>query len=217
MMNNYYSFKGSILNQKKQIIPRLSFDSIRFRNGYTSKKRNYRETLFLRFIIWNISFFPLIPFVSASTVTPLIDKDSKLHEDLYNYDALYTILPIFIFVIFLNFSGNSKSVKNVVLPLLDDVLYNIITWMIPLIVSFSYDNLLSIKIFSIVNMCLHVNCVIIAIIDRKIIFENDHNYYALITFFLFFPVVVFLIVWTDIIRDIVSFFYISYTMPIYMI
>ncbi|POG61719.1 hypothetical protein GLOIN_2v1701939 [Rhizophagus irregularis DAOM 181602=DAOM 197198] len=89
--------------------------------------------------------------------------------------------------------------------------------MIPLIVSFSYDNLLSIKIFSIVNMCLHVNCLIIAIIDRKKTVESNHNYYTLITFFLFFPIVVFLIIWTNIIRDIVSFFYISYTMPIYLI
>ncbi|GET57210.1 hypothetical protein GLOIN_2v1701939 [Rhizophagus irregularis DAOM 181602=DAOM 197198] len=212
MMNNYYSFKESIINQKKQKRP------IRFRNGYTIKKKNYRETQFLRFIIWNITFFSLIPFVSASTVGPFVDKDYKLHEDYsYNDDALNTILPIFIFVIFLNFSGNSKSVKNVILPLLDDVLYNIITWMIPLIVSFSYDNLLSIKIFSIVNMCLHVNCLIIAIIDRKKTVESNHNYYTLITFFLFFPIVVFLIIWTNIIRDIVSFFYISYTMPIYLI
>jgi hypothetical protein len=215
-MNNYYSFRGSILDQKKQKRQRFSFESIGI-NHYNIKKRNYRETKFLGFIIWNIVFFSLISFVSASTIASFV---GKLHEDSYDDDAFHNaIFPtsLIFCVILLNFSRKSRLIENVVLPLLYDVLYNAITWMIPLVVSFSFDELLSIKIFSIVNMCLHINCAIITIIDRTKSVECSHNYYTLITFFLFFPVIVIPILWTNIVRDIVSFFYISYTMPIYMV
>src|SRR5207244_12771075 len=100
---------------------------------------------------------------------------------------LNTLFPIF-FVILLNVSGDPGSIKNVALPLLDDVLYNTITWVIPLIISFSYDDLMGIKIFSIVNMCLHLICAVTAIIrwGRVVVVMNAYNnlnIYTLTTFF----------------------------------
>ncbi|RIA86608.1 hypothetical protein C1645_855871 [Glomus cerebriforme] len=113
--------------------------------------------LLLNFIIWNIAFIPFVP----ASVAPYVDETYSSKPDLY--DALLnTFFPIS-FVILLNASGESGSIKNKLLPLLDDVLYNTITWVIPLIVSFSYGDLLAIKIFSIVNMCLHVICAATAI------------------------------------------------------
>ncbi|RGB34460.1 hypothetical protein C1646_815370 [Rhizophagus diaphanus] len=118
----------------------------------------------LNFIIWNIMFFSLFPLASAS-IASFVDINYESHTDLYDA-ILNTFFPIF-FVIFLNASGKDGSIKNIILPLLDDVLYNIITWVIPLVVSFAYDDLMSIKICSIINMCLHVFCAILAIIKWK--------------------------------------------------
>ncbi|GES94075.1 hypothetical protein GLOIN_2v1667018 [Rhizophagus clarus] len=116
-------------------------------------------------IIWNIAFFSLIPFVSSS-ITPFVDESYNSHEDLYDA-ILNTFFPIF-FVILFNVSGETGPIKKVFLPLLDDLLYNMVTWVIPLIVSFAYDDLLGIKIFSLVNMVLHVTCAIVAIINNDI-------------------------------------------------
>src|SRR5207247_3219221 len=80
------------------------------------------------------------------------------------YDAVFNALfPIF-FVFLTNISGSSGKYRKILLPLLDDLLYNTVTWVIPLTVSFAYDDFLVIKIFSLVNMSLHVLCAAIALI-----------------------------------------------------
>src|SRR6266498_2252078 len=165
-MNNYQGTNPSPFNQKKQRFHGSTLESIRNEiKHYTVKRRTNERPNFLDFIIWNIAFFSLFPLASAS-VASFVDKNYESQkEDLY--DALLnTFFPIF-FVILLNVSGDPGSIKNVVLPLLDDVLYNTITWVIPLTVSFSYDDLMSIKIFSIVNMCLHLIFAVAAIIRWK--------------------------------------------------
>ncbi|RIA86609.1 hypothetical protein C1645_855872 [Glomus cerebriforme] len=143
--------------------------------------------LFLNFIIWNIASIPLVP----ASIAPYVDETYSSKPDLY--DALLnTFFPIS-FVILLNASGESGSIKNKLLPLLDDVLYNTITWVIPLIVSFSYGDLLAIKIFSIINMCLHVICAITAIFKREKIGSCKFNGLYVRTiygFLILFPVIV---------------------------
>src|SRR5437763_11291936 len=76
---------------------------------------------------------------------------------------------LYFFIFLTNISGDSGNIKKVLLPLLDDLLYNTVTWVIPLTVSFAYDDFPAIKIFSLVNMSLHVLCAAIALIlHRKI-------------------------------------------------
>ncbi|GES73291.1 hypothetical protein GLOIN_2v1667018 [Rhizophagus clarus] len=164
-MNNYQEIKkhGSI------------FESTTLRDGikyHTIKRKTNGISNNLNFIIWNIVFFSFFPFTSAS-IASFVDKTYESQEDLYDA-ILNTFFPIF-FVILLNVSGKQGSIKNKVLPILDDVLYNMITWMIPLIVSFAYDDLMSIKIFSIINMCLHVICAVLVIINWEKISEIDYN------------------------------------------
>ncbi|GES92323.1 hypothetical protein GLOIN_2v1667018 [Rhizophagus clarus] len=201
-MNSYQEVIFFPFKQQMQRFHSSTFESIRFRNDCIIKRKtNYKQNL-LNFIIWNFVFFSFFPFVSAS-IAPYVDKSYDSHEDLY--DALLnTFFPIF-FVILLNVSGKPGSIKNVLLPLLDDVLYNIVTWVIPLVVSFSYDDLMSIKIFSTVNMYLHVFCAIYAIIKwERVTKDNSNNlnnhYQDLIFFFLiFFPVIVIPVFWIIII------------------
>ncbi|CAB5377322.1 unnamed protein product [Rhizophagus irregularis] len=183
-------------------------DFIVFKNGInhnTIKKKTSEISNLLNFIIWNIMFFSLFPLSSASTAS-FVDIKYESYTDLYDA-ILNTFFPIF-FVIFLNASGKDGSIKNIVLPLLDDVLYNIITWVIPLVVSFAYDDLMSIKIFSIINMCLHVFCAAFAIIRKKRIDyfgdidhdDGDFNIFLSTSFFLIsFPVLVIPIFWIIII------------------
>src|SRR5579859_4655017 len=134
------------------------FESTLFRNGI--ERTNINEN-FLNFIIWNIVFFSFLPPVSAS-VASFVDELYNSYDDLYDA-ILNTFFPIF-FVILLDVSGKSGFIKKVFLPLLDDLLYNTVTWVIPLTVSFAYDDLLSVKIFSIANMCLHVVCAVCSVI-----------------------------------------------------
>src|SRR6266496_4844151 len=178
-MNNYQGTNPSPFNQKERRFHGSTLESIRFRNGikrYTVKRRTNKRSNFLNFIIWNIAFFSLFPLVSAS-VTSFINENYESYEDLY--DALFNTFFLIFFVILLNVSGDPGSIKNVALPLLDDVLYNTITWVIPLTVSFSYDDLMSIKIFSIVNMCLHLICALVAIIkwERNVTVMGRSIYY----------------------------------------
>jgi hypothetical protein len=180
-MNNYQEFKkhGSV------------FESIMFRNGIRNKiiERKFHEiSNFLNFIIWNIAFFSLFPLVSGS-VASSVDKNYDSQYDLYN-TIFNTLFPMF-FVILLNVSGKSGSIKNVALPLLDDLLYNMITWMIPLIVSFTYDVLISIKIFSIISMCLHLICAVFAIIKwERVAVRVDYFEFGLVFLSLVFVPVI---------------------------
>ncbi|CAG8825497.1 25694_t:CDS:1, partial [Racocetra persica] len=59
-------------------------------------------------------------------------------QDLYD-GLLNTLFPI-TFVILLNVRNKERSIKNYLLPLLDDILYSMVTWAIPLIVSFTYED-----------------------------------------------------------------------------
>jgi hypothetical protein len=170
-----------------------------FRNGIKHQiiRRKTKEILnFLNFIVWNIVFYSFFPFTSAS-VASFVDKTYESEEDLYDA-ILNTFFPIF-FVILFKVSGEPGSIKNVVLPLLDDLLYNVITWMIPLIISFAYDDLLSIKIFSIINMCLHVFCAVLSIIKWRRIYNDNVNFAFTFFFLIFFPVIVIPIFWIIII------------------
>src|SRR6185312_14948064 len=99
------------------------------------------------------------------TTASIVDESYTSYQDLYDA-ILNTFFPI-TFVVLLNVSEKPGSIKNKLLPLLDDILYNTVTWVIPLTVSFGYGDSLAVKIFSIVNMCLHVVCALVALIKWK--------------------------------------------------
>ena len=100
-------------------------------------------------MIRKIIFFSLIilPFVSSAQI---VDESYTLNNQNRQdvYDAIINALfPIF-FVFLTNVSGSSGKFRKILLPLLDDLLYNTVTWVIPLTISFVYDDFLAIKIFS---------------------------------------------------------------------
>ncbi|GET66175.1 hypothetical protein GLOIN_2v1667018 [Rhizophagus irregularis DAOM 181602=DAOM 197198] len=118
-MNNYQEIK-------KQRFYGSIFESIIFGNGIKHRiiKRKANEiSNFSKFIIWNTVFFSFFPLASAS-VASFVDTNYEPNTDLYDA-ILNTFFPIF-FVVLLNASGKSGSIKNVILPFLDDVLYNMI-------------------------------------------------------------------------------------------
>src|SRR5438552_1225418 len=118
--------------------------------------------------VWKIIFFPLIPLLSVFIVD---ESYTSNRQDVYDA-ILNTLFPI-AFVVLIKVSGDSGEIKKTLIPLLDDLLYNTVTWMIPLTVSFAYDDFLAIKIFSIVNMSLHILCAAFALIINKRI-GDDH-------------------------------------------
>src|SRR6266511_4732250 len=120
-------------------------------------------------IFRKIVFLSLIlpPLTSASIVDEKYKSSNQSHQDVY--DAVINSLFPIAFVVLTRVSGNSGKIKKKLLPVLDDLLYNTVTWVIPLTVSFAYDDFPAIKIFSLVNMGLHVFCAAFAlIIHRKI-------------------------------------------------
>jgi hypothetical protein len=139
----------------------------------------------------SVVFFSLVPLATAS----IVDDSYTSYEDLYDA-ILNTFFPI-TFVLLFNVDRKSGTMKKKLLPLLDDVLYNTVTWVIPLTVSFAYNDSKAVKIFSIVNMCLHITCALIALINRKTIrnvFGNDIHF-GIFTFLILFPVFVIPIFW----------------------
>ncbi|CAG8632431.1 1180_t:CDS:2 [Dentiscutata heterogama] len=130
-----------------------------------------------------------ISFLQLSTAS-IIDYSYSSQQDLYDA-ILNTLFPIF-FVLLFNVRGESGRIKKVALPLIDDILYNLITWAIPLIVAFTYGDTLSIKVFSIINMCLHVFCAVYAIIKHETIKGSKGKAYSEIIFWflVLFPVIV---------------------------
>src|SRR5437763_5361931 len=111
-------------------------------------------------IFKKIIFFSLIILPLASSV-PIVDESytssNQSHQDVY--DAVFNALfPIF-FVFLTNISGSTGKIRKILLPVLDDLLYNMVTWVIPLTVSLAYDEFPAIKIFLLVYMGLHVLCV----------------------------------------------------------
>ncbi|RIB25049.1 hypothetical protein C2G38_2241662 [Gigaspora rosea] len=135
-----------------------------------------------------------ISFLQISTES-IIDYSYSSQQDIY--DALLNTLFPIIFVILFNIRGETGRIEKVILPLIDDILYNIITWVIPLIVAFTYGDTLYIKIFSIINMCLHVFCAIYAIIRHETINESKGKSYSenIFLFLVCFPVIVIPIFW----------------------
>src|SRR5437763_6602848 len=116
----------------------------------------------MNFVFWKFISFSLIPLASASIVD---ESYTSNHQDVYDA-ILNTLFPI-AFVVLTRVSGDSGKIKKILIPLLDDLLYNTVTWVIPLTVSFAYDDFLAIKIFSLINMGLHVLCAAIALIVNK--------------------------------------------------
>src|SRR5436190_10071745 len=143
----------------------------------------------------SVVFFSLVPLATAS----IVDDSYTSYQDLYDA-ILNTLFPI-TFVLLINIDRNSGTMKKKLLPLLDDVLYNTVTWAIPLTVSFAYNDSKAVKIFSIVNMCLHITCALIALIRWKRIvdlLDGDNNGYiwgSIVIFLIFFPVFVIPIFW----------------------
>src|SRR5256885_10458160 len=117
-------------------------------------------------IFKKIVFFSLIPSLASA---PIVDESyTSNHQDIY--DAIINTLFPIAFVVLTRVSFDSGKIKKIFLPVLDDLLYNTVTWVIPLTVSFAYNDFLAIKIFSLVNMGLHVLCSAIAlIIHRKVV------------------------------------------------
>ncbi|CAG8729532.1 24585_t:CDS:1, partial [Cetraspora pellucida] len=103
----------------------------------------------------------------------LVDESySSFRQDAYD-SFLNTVFPV-TFIIFFKVTENSGRFKKAFLPILDDILYNIVTWVIPLIVSFTY-NLQEIMIFSIANAIPHLTCALIALILQKTILEVKNS------------------------------------------
>lgn len=152
---------------------------------HTVKRKTNNISNFLNFFIWNIVFFSFIPFASTKDA-PIVNEKYDSSRDLYD-SILNVIFPIF-FVILLNVSGKPGSIKNVALPLLDDVLHNVISWVIPLIISFVYDRrMMAIMIYSTLNMCLHVICALAAILFWKRVVDIErYKIFSTITLFLIF-------------------------------
>ena len=95
----------------------------------------------------SVVFFSLVPLATAS----IVDDSYTSYEDLYDA-ILNTFFPI-TFVLLINVDRNSGTIKKKLLPLLDDVLYNAVTWAIPLTASFAYNDFKAVK--NIFN-CKHV-------------------------------------------------------------
>src|SRR5947209_9677393 len=149
-------------------------------------------------IFKKIVFFLLIITLPLASSAPIVDESYTSSNQSYQdvYDAVFNALfPIF-FVFLTNISGSTGNIRKILLPLLDDLLYNAVTWVIPLTVSFAYDDFPAIKIFSLVNMGLHVLCATIALILHKKIGGVNGGLLKILFFFLvFFPVIVIPIFW----------------------
>jgi len=140
----------------------------------------------------SVVFFSLVPLATAS----IVDDSYTSYQDLYDA-ILNTFFPI-TFVLLFNVDRKSGTIKKKLLPLLDDVLYNAVTWAIPLTVSFAYNDSKAVKIFSIVNMCLHVGWALIALIRWKRIGDvigGDNISAGIFLFLILFPVFVIPIFW----------------------
>src|SRR5437763_17210021 len=136
-----------------------------------------------------IIFFSLtlLPFaLSAPIVDESYTSSNQCHQDVY--DADFNALFLIFFVFLTNISGSTGNIRKILLPLLDDLLYNTVTWVIPLTVSFAYNDFPAIKIFSLVNMGLHVLYAVYALIKHKKIGDGYSRSFAIpVIFLVFFP------------------------------
>ena len=136
---NSIMYKFTIKEWNFWIIIMSNCFSIKFKKGFS------------KFILRKIFFFSIIPFASAGIFD--IDKGYESTETVID-QGLYIILPIFYYFL----ASVKPQDRKILLPILDDILYNAVTWLIPLIVSLVYDDLLFIKVFSFVNMFAHLIC-----------------------------------------------------------
>ncbi|CAG8524907.1 1477_t:CDS:2 [Dentiscutata heterogama] len=88
----------------------------------------------------------------------LLDEQTKLKYKFY-YTFMLELEHI-------NNQNDNMTLKEILLPFFDEFIFNIVTWGIPLFISFVYDDLLAIKIFSIINMSLYVICFCFAIFAK---------------------------------------------------
>ncbi len=153
-----------------------------------SRRTTFKFTIknISKFILWKIIFFSIIPFTTASVVD--VDKDYKSYQDVYD-GLLNALFPIFFVILFQ--IKNSSTTRKQLLPILDDILYNFVTWSIPLIVSSFYNELFAIRMFAYANMGLHLPCAAIGIASRRTIKEVEglpkgtRKYYIFTVVFLF--------------------------------
>ncbi|CAG8442226.1 1132_t:CDS:1 [Acaulospora morrowiae] len=194
--------------------------------GFPFNHKNNGSTS-LNFFFWKVILFLLFPFAAASIVDESYSSSQDVYDALLNTLFPITFVILFNVSKYNNGESEKKVdseeneeseeakhsgkygehetrilrekllAKENLLPLLDDLLYNTVTWVIPLIVSFSYDDLLSIKIFSVINACLHITCAIHALIHPMSIDEAERHKRIQVNFFflIFFPIVAIPVFW----------------------
>ncbi|CAG8520539.1 1255_t:CDS:2 [Diversispora eburnea] len=123
-------------------------------------------SIFLNFLLGKIVLFLLVPLTKAS----IVDDSYKSYEDVFDA-ILNTLFPI-TFIILFNVS-ETGPIKRVLLPLLDDILYNTIAWVFPLTASLSYLDIYLISYLSPVA-CFHI-CHSICAIIKNVRVDDLHN------------------------------------------
>ncbi|CAG8514092.1 11341_t:CDS:2 [Acaulospora morrowiae] len=174
--------------------------------GFLFNKKKHYSTL-LNFFFWKVILFQLVPFAAASIVDESYSSHQDVYDALLNTLFPITLVILFNISKNNNGESEKKEnsgengeseekedsgkngepetrvlrekllAKENLLPLLDDLLYNTVTWAIPLTVSFAYNDLLSIKIFSVINASLHITCAISALIRPMSIVKARNIFY----------------------------------------
>ncbi|RHZ77716.1 hypothetical protein Glove_174g43 [Diversispora epigaea] len=114
-------------------------------------------SIFLNFLFGKI--VQSLPVPLALEKASIVDESYTSYQDVF--DALLNALFPITFIILFNVS-KTGPIKRVLLPLFDDILYNAIAWVFPLIVSLSYEMypffmyLLFVAIFHIVHSVLAI-------------------------------------------------------------
>src|SRR6185369_2037928 len=82
----------------------------------------------------------------------IVDFEYNPFQDTFD-SILNALIPVS-FVLLFNIS-NEKSTKTTLLPIFDDILYNLIVWILPIVPTIVYSEFVP-MIFTIVNATLHV-------------------------------------------------------------
>lgn len=151
----------------------------------------------MHFTFKKLIFLLFLQHAAAS----IVNESYSSNEDLYDA-VLNTLFPI-TFTVLLQVKENPESIRNTVLPLFDDILYNFITWGIPLVVSFIYEDTYAIKFYTSINMFVHITCAIICIMyagikhkrleDIKI--DRGNLFFFIPLFLILFPVMAIPLFW----------------------
>ncbi|CAG8745378.1 22831_t:CDS:1 [Dentiscutata erythropus] len=102
-----------------------------------------------------------------------VDLNYDSHQDTL-VGVFSTLMPLVFLLLFTISQDENSSWKTNFLPILDDLLYNIITWVIPLIISIIYDSRNK-RIFAICNAIPHILCIIISYCKNKKLNVNSTN------------------------------------------